>query len=226
MMLLMKQEIKKFGLMKYIIFSTAGIFVSMFFMFVGLNDSSTSIYDYDVTFRMISLIFCFYYIILFAILVVTYVVNEYTNKTILVMFSYPIDRRKLILAKLLLITALVVISMILGYICCSIFIVVVDKCLNLVAGDFHISILSYWIPTAMKSIIMFSSLGMCTFVVGMIKKSVPMTIVSAFVFSYIRQFILAGANITEEGWLLVICVAAIAIAGVYYTLTYKVKQIS
>lgn len=64
---------------------------------------------------------------MFAVLAVIYIVNEYTHKTILVMFSYPLDRRKLILAKLLLITALVMCSMILGYICCSVFIVIVDR---------------------------------------------------------------------------------------------------
>lgn len=222
---LMKLELKKVSLKKYVLLSIIGFLISMFFMFVGLTDSSTSIYDYEVTFRMIGLIFCFYYIILFAVLVAAYIVNEYTNKTILVMFSYPIDRRKLILAKLLLITTLVMFSMIIGYICCSIFIVLVDKYFNLVNGDFDISILSYWIPTAIKTIIMFCSLGIWTFVVGMMKKSISMTIVSAIIFCYIRHFILAGTNTTEESWLLVIGLAIITIAGVYYTLTHKVKQI-
>ncbi len=65
------------------------------FVFTGLNDKSTSIYDYDVTFRTISLFFCFYYIILFAVLNVAYIINEYTNKTILILFSYPLDRKNL-----------------------------------------------------------------------------------------------------------------------------------
>ncbi len=96
---LMKLELKKVGLKRYFLFSILGIFLCMFFVFTGLNDKSTSIYDYDVTFSTISLVFCFYYIILFAVLNVAYIINEYTNKTILILFSYPLDRKKLIFIK-------------------------------------------------------------------------------------------------------------------------------
>lgn len=222
---LMKLELKKISLKKYVLFSIIGFFICMFFIFVGLTDSSAKAYDYELSFSMIGLIFCFYYIILFAVLVAAYIVDEYTHKTILVMFSCPVDRRKLILAKLLLITALVMTSMMIGYICCGVFIVCVDKYLNLVAGGFQLSLLSRWIPTAVKAMIMFGCFGMWTFIVGMIKKSVPMTIVSAIIFCYIRQFILAGTNTREENWFLVIGVAAVTAAGVYYTLNHKVKQI-
>ena len=37
---LMKLELKKVGLKKYVLFSVIGIFISIFFLFVGLNDSS------------------------------------------------------------------------------------------------------------------------------------------------------------------------------------------
>ena len=139
------------------------------------------------------------------------------------MFSYPIDRRKLMIAKLLLITLLVMFSMIVGYICCGIFIVIADKCWELIEGEFRISVLSYWIPTALKAIITFCTLGIGTFVIGMIKKSVPMTIISAIVFFYIRQFYIAGMDLYEENWLFVIGVVIITIIGVCYILTHKIN---
>ena len=222
---LMKLELKKVGFLKYILFSILGIILGMFFILVGLNDTSTSIYDYDVTFQMIGLIFCFYYIILFSLLVVAYILSEYSHKTILVMFSYPVERKKLILAKLSLITSLMLLSMIIGYICCGLFIILIDKYFNLVVGDFHMSILSKWIPSALKTILMFCSLGLWTFIIGMLKKSVPMTIVSDIVLCYIRQFILAGTNIPEETWFLVIAVMLITMIGVSYSLAHKVNQL-
>lgn len=167
---LMKLEMQKIGLKKYVLYSLVGIIVSMFFVFVGLNDSTTGKYSYETAFTMVGLMFCFYYIILFSVMVVTYIVNEYNHKTILVMFSYPVDRRKLILAKLLLITLLVATSMIIGYICCGAFLVLVDKYLGLIRGDFEVSVLFSWLPTALKSVITFSAFGVGTFVVGMIKK--------------------------------------------------------
>lgn len=222
---LMKLELKKIGLKKYVLFSIVGVFISIFFVFVGLNDSSTTKYSYETAFTMVGLMFCFYYIILFSVLVVTYIINEYSSKTILVMFSYPIDRRKLIMAKLLLITLLIMVSMIIGYICCGIFIIAVDKYLGLIRGEFEISILLHWIPTALKAVITFCAFGVGTFVVGMLKKSVPMTIISAVIFAYVRQFFLAGTNRIEESWVFVVGVVIVMIAGVYYTLIHKVKQV-
>ncbi len=221
---LMKLELKKVGLKKYVLFSIAGIFISMFFLFVGLNDSSTIKSSYETAFSTVGLIFCFYYIILFSVLVAAYIINEYNHKTILVMFSYPIDRRKLMIAKLLLITLLVMLSMIVGYICCGTFIVMADRCCELIEGEFKISVLFHWIPTALKAIITFCTFGIGTFVIGMIKKSVPMTIISAMVFCYLRQFYIAGMDLYEENWLFVIGVVVITMIGVCYTLAYKIGQ--
>lgn len=222
---LMKLELKKVGLKKYVLFSLVGVLLSMFFVFVGLNDSSTTKYSYETAFTMVGLMFCFYYIILFSVLVVAYIVNEYSHKTILVMFSYPVDRKKLILSKLLLIMLLVMSSMIIGYICCGIFIILTDRYLGLIRGEFELSILAYWIPTALKAVITFCALGVGTFVAGMMKKSVPMTIVSAIILCYIRQFYLAGTDVSEESWLFVIGAAAVIAIGVYYVLTHKVNCI-
>lgn len=222
---LMKLELKKIGIKRYVLYSIIGILVSMLFVFVGLNDSATKRYDYRTACQMIGLVFCFYYIILFAVLTVTYIINEYTNKTIFVLFSYPVDKRKLILAKLLLVLLLIVFSIIIGYICCGTFVIVIDKYLNVVNGDFQLSVLTYWVPTAVKAILMFSSLGVWTFIVGMMKKSVPITLVSSMIFIYVRQFILAGTNTTEDSWLMVIVMIILTTAGVLYILTHKVKQI-
>lgn len=222
---LMKLELKKVGLKRYVLFSIVGILISMFFLFVGLNDSSTIKSSYETAFTTVGLIFCMYYITLFSVLAASYIVNEYTHKTILVMFSYPIDRKKLITAKLLLITLLVMSSMVIGYICCGTFIIMADRYWDLIQGEFEMSVLSCWIPAALKAIITFCALGIGTFVAGMIKKSVSMTIISAVLFCYIRQFYIAGMDLHEENWPFVIGVVVITVIGVCYTLAYKIEEI-
>lgn len=116
MMHLMKLELRKVGLKKYIMIAIAGILISMYFLLVGLNDSSTVRDSYETAFTMVGMIFCFYYVTLFSVLVSSYIVNEYNHKTILILFSYPIGHKKLMAAKLLLITLLVTVSMTIGYI--------------------------------------------------------------------------------------------------------------
>lgn len=51
------------------------------------------------------------------------------------------------------------------------------------------------------------------------------TIVSAMLFCYIRQFYIAGRNLHGEDWPFVIGVVAVTMAGVYYTLTCKIGKI-
>ena len=60
MMHLMKLELKKVGLKKYIIFSILGIFASLFFLFIGLNDSSTVKSSYETAFSTVGLICLLY----------------------------------------------------------------------------------------------------------------------------------------------------------------------
>lgn len=225
MIRLMKLEFIKVGFKKYVMFSMAGILISMFFLFVALNDSSTTKSGYETAFTTVEMIFCMYYIPLFSVLVSSYIINEYTHKTILVMFSYPINRKKLIAAKLLLITLLVMFSMVIGYICCGAFIIMADKYWGMINDEFALSVLSRWISAALKSIITFCALGIGTFVAGMIKKSVSMTIISAILLCYIRQFYIAGMNLHEENWPFVIGVTALTMTGVYYTLTHKIEQV-
>ena len=59
MMHLMKLELRKVGLKKYIMIAIAGILISMYFLLVGLNDSSTVRDSYETAFTMVGMIFCF-----------------------------------------------------------------------------------------------------------------------------------------------------------------------
>ena len=97
---LMKLELKKIHFLRYIFISIAAIILSMFFVFVALNDTSDNAYTFESAFRAVQLIFAFVYVIFFAVLVSALIISEYNNKTILLMFTYPIDRKKLIISKL------------------------------------------------------------------------------------------------------------------------------
>ena len=222
---LMKLEMKKVRIKRYILFSLLGIVYGILFTVVGLSDSSSAGYDYRLAFQMVQLVFCFYYILLFAVLTVAYVIHEYTNKTILVLFAYPVDKRRLILAKLCLVAALIAVSMTIGFLCCGAFIIWVDQYFDLVKGEFRISVLGQWASAAVKEILMFCGLGMWTFIFGMIRKSLTLTFVSAVVLCYVRQFLLAGTNQPEETWLMVVVTLAVTAAGVWYTLKHRIVQI-
>ncbi|MFE4243539.1 ABC transporter permease [Peribacillus butanolivorans] len=66
---------------------------------------------YQEAFVMIGAMVRATFIVFAAVLIAKIVIEEYKNKTILIMFSYPINRKKMIASKLLFIAALTFITM-------------------------------------------------------------------------------------------------------------------
>lgn len=222
---LMKLELKKIHFLRYIFISIAAIILSMFFVFVALNDTSDNTYTFETSFRAVQLIFAFVYVIFFAVLVSSMIISEYNNKTILLMFTYPIDRKKLIISKLFIITLFMVTSILLGYLCCSLFIIGVDCKFNLVADNFTVNVLRNWIYAALSSTLVFCCLGFWSFVVGMVKKSITATIVSSIIFIYLRQIVIAASENYQENIWVILTTLVISLIALRYTFTKKIMQI-
>ena len=171
------------------------------------------------------MIFAFVYVIFFAVLVSAVVISEYNNKTILLMFTYPVDKRKMILSKLLVITLFMAASMLIGYVCCSLFIVGMDRQSDLIVGEFSSEILRNWIFAALFSTIVFCCLGLWTFVAGMVKKSVTVTIVSSIIFIFLRQIVITSGENQQENIWMVLAAVIISLAALQYTFAKKITQI-
>ncbi|MCM1050183.1 MAG: ABC transporter permease [Clostridiales bacterium] len=222
---LMKLELKKIHFLRYILISAGAIILAMFFVFVALNDSGSGKETFDSAFRAVQMIFAFVYVIFFAVLVSALVISEYNNKTILLMFTYPIDRKKIIVAKLLIIMLFMAVSILLGYVCCSLFIVGIDRRLDLIAGEFSKEVLKNWISAALYSTIVFCCLGLWSFAAGMIRKSVVVTIVSSIIFIYLRQIVITASENYQESLGLVLAVVIISVAALWYTFRCKIMEI-
>ena len=222
---LMKLELKKIHFLNYILIVVFSILASMFFITVALNDSSPGTDTFATAFRVIEMIFAFVFVILFSVLNASIVMNEYNNKTILIMFSYPVDRNRLIMAKLLLITLFVAFSKLAGYAACGSFIVGMDYRFDWIEGDFGLPVLRHWINRALSTTFVFCNLGLWTFAAGMWKKSVPMTIVSSVLFIYLRQIVVASTENYQESIGFLIAVALITSLTMWYTFVKKVAQI-
>lgn len=221
---LMKLELKKVHFKKYVLISALLILLSMYFVCVSLNDTSGSQDTYESTFRVIELIFAFVFIIFFSVLNSSIIISEYNNKTILIMFTYPVNRKKIIAVKLMLNTLFITASLAAGYIACCTFVVAVDKRFDLLAGEFSPSMISGWISAAALTIVAFNAWGICTFVVGMWKKSVSMTIVSSMIFVFLRQVLITATDNNHESPMLVlglVIVTLAAVAGVFRTHSYS-----
>ena len=222
---LIKLELKKTHFRNYILLSALLIALSMFFVFGELNDTSDHVRTYDNTFRTVEMIFAFEFIILFSVLNSVLVISEYNNRTILLMFTYPVDKKKVITAKLLVISLFISVSMIVGYVLCSLFIVGIDRRFDLLEGEFSTAVLKGWALRAAVTIVVFCCLGLWTFAAGMVRKSVVVTVVSSVVFIILRQAVIVSIPGQQENVRVVLITAGITAAAVWYTFKRKVLEL-
>ena len=132
---LLRLELKKFDLKKNILITLLLILFSILFLTVSLVDSMTDPEQtrdtFESTFLVIGILMSALFLIDSSILTVSLVIREYTHRTITILFCCPLNKRKLIAAKLLLITAFTTASMLAGYLCCCAYIVGVVRAFDM-----------------------------------------------------------------------------------------------
>ena len=141
------------------------------------------------------------------------------------MFSYPLNRIKLIASKLTIIMVYTAISMTIGYICCSSYIIFADKSFNMLEGTFQPSMLRTWIPMAITTVIICMVLSLWSFIIGMIRKSVPATIVTSLIVIVLRQVIITKNTTNQESIMQVILVAIVTVIATLLIFNRKVPEL-
>lgn len=110
-----------------------------------------------------------------AVLISVFVIEEYRNKTICLLFTYPISRTKLITAKLILICGIMFLFHVLSNIFQYATIFLAAKCFDFVTFSFG-NIMTQAVTTISAIL-----LGFLPLYVGMIKKSAIATVVSSII---------------------------------------------
>lgn len=226
---LIKLELKKFGIAQNIIFMFAAILFSILFITISLWDSMTDpkqVKDtFESTYLVIGLLMSFIFLVYSSVLMAKLVIGEYNHRTITIMFSYPLNRIKLIASKLTIIMVYTAISMTIGYICCSSYIIFADKSFNMLDGTFQPSMLRTWIPMAITTVIICMVLSLWSFIIGMIRKSVPATIVTSLIVIVLRQVIITKNTTNQESIMQVILVAIVTVIATLLIFKRKVPEL-
>lgn len=226
---LIKLELKKFGIAQNIIFMFAAILFSILFITISLWDSMTDpkqVKDtFESTYLVIGLLMSFIFLVYSSVLTAKLVIGEYNHRTITIMFSYPLNRIKLIASKLTIIMVYTAISMTIGYICCSSYIIFADKSFNMLDGTFQPSMLRTWIPMAITTVIICMVLSLWSFIIGMIRKSVPATIVTSLIVIVLRQVIITKNTTNQESIMQVILVAIVTVIATLLIFKRKVPEL-
>lgn len=226
---LLKLELKKFGVTRNIIFTFAAILFSIFFLTVSLVDSMTDPQQtkdsFDSTFLVTGLLIMMIFLVYASVLTARSVIAEYNQKTITIMFSYPVNRKQLIAAKLIIIMVYTALSMAAAYLCCCGYIVAADKAFDMLDGTFQPVFLQAWIPSAAISIIICTVLSLWPFVIGMVRKSVPATIITSLLTIFLRQLMISKNSTYQESLLQVCLVTGITTIFTFHAFKKNVPQI-
>lgn len=225
---LIKLEIKKYKLYRYVLPAVICIigviaFLTMSFI-TTLVDSRQAMDTYENTLRMIQVIMTQIFIIFSAVLTTKIIMDEYKNRTILNMFTYPINRKEIIIAKLLVIVLFTMIAILIGDLVCTAYVMILDSFVNVVSGNFDLKY--FLIGVLLTSVAMGGILSLIPFSIGIIlKKSGVATLITSVIIAVVLQPIIIG-NSSLLSTLIKLIIVLIIVWGIsFYVLKNQINKI-
>lgn len=183
MLKLIALEIRKnklAGILKGALYANLAILAFMILMvFIDQSEADSTFVSYADIFEGLYVFVKSTYIIFAAILLSKLVIEEYKNNTITLLFMYPISRKKLITAKLIIVFLFTLVNIVVAEIVIGGILVGINHYVNVVQGQLTLSMLSVELVKVGTSAVYAAGIGLIPLFFGMRKKSVPTTIVSA-----------------------------------------------
>jgi len=182
MIKLMKLEMKKFkvwGNIKGVIIANIAIILLLIGMiFATKAEKDIEFTSLNFTFLMVDTMVKATFIIFASALIAKLIIEEYKSNTITVLFMYPINRKKLIVSKLLIVVLFTFISIVLSEIFIDSVLTIFNNLYKFSPDKLTNSLISSTLMTIVSNALASSGIGLIPLYFGMRKKSVPATIIS------------------------------------------------
>lgn len=181
----MKLEMKKYNLKGFII----GAFITMIAMFLMVlliiaTTIAEGVQPFENVYELIELINTLIndaYLIFAAVMLSKFVIGEYSEHTVNILFTYPIKRKKLIYAKIILVSIFMIITMITA----NVLSLAGYYLINLKYEIYPVMLKAELIKYALLKIVVyalaFTAISSLSLYIGMIKKSQAATIISSVI---------------------------------------------
>ncbi|RGO15662.1 ABC transporter permease [Bacillus cereus] len=185
MLRLMKLELKKIKLGWYVkravIANLAILALLIFVSIVSQIEGDPEIRDPQAILLMASTIVRATFIIFGSVLIARLIIGEYKNKTILLMFSYPINRKKMMASKLAITAIVTFITVIVSNILVVGIFFGIDSYFSILPHSFTVDQLVQEGIKLVPLAIATAGMSLIPLYFGMRKRSVPTTIVSSLI---------------------------------------------
>ncbi|BCA33563.1 MULTISPECIES: ABC transporter permease [Bacillus] len=185
MLRLMKLEWKKHKLSSYfkgVAICIIAIFAAVSLMALGMKaEGDVLFFDFTQQMVLINTFIRITFIIFSSVILSRLVIDEYKNKTMQLLFMYPLQRKMLMRAKLTIVFCFCFVSTIIATFSISLLVYFVSPMMGLIETPATIGEIISIVPTTFISAFMISGISLIPLFFGMRKKSTPTTITSAVI---------------------------------------------
>ena len=202
---LIRLELKKNKLNTYIIAGTIITIIMLGFLFlfayaplIEPNDKDMEIFSgYNNLIPLFGVFSMAVFCVMSSVMYSKFVIEDYSGKRTILLFSYPVSRKKIILSKLGVVSGFSVISMIACNLIVFLTFGIIENFIHLVGKDFTLSIMLKVVENTLIMSLIAASIGIVAVGIGFIKKSIPTTIVSAVLIASLMCNIVINASLSR-----------------------------
>ena len=202
---LIRLELKKNKLNTYIIAGTIITIIMLGFLFlfayaplIEPNDKDMAIFSgYNNLIPLFGVFSMAVFCVMSSVMYSKFIIEDYSGKRPILLFSYPVSRKKIILSKLGVVSGFSVISMIACNLIVFLTFGITENFIHLVGKDFTLSIMLKVVENTLIMSLIAASIGVAAVGIGFIKKSIPTTIVSAVLIASLMCNIVINASLSR-----------------------------
>ncbi|AKN33399.1 hypothetical protein Ccar_22265 [Clostridium carboxidivorans P7] len=184
MIKLISLEMHKFKIKTYVLASVVSCIVLLGFTYlisvISRVEKDPLFQSYSNIFKFIGIMSMIIFTVLSAVMYSRLVIEDYVGKKLVLLFSYPVSRSKIFLAKVCVVTLFTVIALMFSNVAC-LFIFSITELICPIVRDM---LTPFCFLGTLQSILLIAltvgALGILSMTVGFIKKSMPTTIITSF----------------------------------------------
>lgn len=228
---LISLELKKNKISTYII---AGIIIAItmlgfLFLFayaplIEPNDKDMQIFSgYNNLIPLFGVFNMAVFCVMSAVMYSRFIIEDYSGKRPILLFSYPVSRKRIILSKLSIVCGFTIISMLISNFTVFLTFGITENFIHLVGKAFTLSIMLQVLESTLIMSLIAASIGIAAAGIGFIKKSVPATIVSAVLIASLMCNIVVNASLNRVT--MYILTAVMILVGAVFSM-FLIKKIN
>ncbi|HEX3078734.1 MAG TPA: ABC transporter permease [Lachnospiraceae bacterium] len=185
MLKLIKLEMKKFKIRGYVKGALITHLILLLFMLLPIHiqqyENDIFYEDFPMTFTLIDTIVKITFMVFASVLIARFIIEEYRNGTITLLFTYPISRKKLITAKLIIIAVFTFVNIIISNLIITYVLLQCNYFWDFIPGELTTSLLVTSLFKVFINALTSTFMALIPLYFGMRRNSVSTTILSSLI---------------------------------------------